>query len=128
MGIFFVSICSILGFILSLYVAIKSKSISKELKEISTKKIYACERTTLIKHFEGYRMSIIEDGNRNPTMRHNLLTEVYAFEKQYFLLLNCIDKITLVCFKGQLKRQKPNYNKICTYIDYFVAKFNVKEE
>lgn len=125
---FIVSMCGILGFFLSIYLTIKSKSISRELKELTAKKIFNKNRSVLIEHFMGYQMSIIEDDNKTPTLRHNLLAEVYNFEEQYKTLLGFKDKFTIALLKHQLKSRAPNYEKINTYIDYLVAKFKIKEE
>lgn len=125
---FLVSCAGILGFLLSIYLSIKSNSISKQLKIISAKKEYNMEREIFSNRFKGHRSSIIDDNNHSRQLIHLILEDVYSLETKYTEILRINDKIKLIILKHQANSKKPNFEKICGCFDYLIARLQIKED
>lgn len=112
---------------LSIYLIIKSASISQTIKRIEAKQSYNKERKILLDAFKGYRDSIVLDGNQSTDLRHRLLTDTYKFAKKYKEIITIYENFILFQLRFQLKSSKPKYDKIPIFLDYLIARFDIKE-
>ncbi len=122
------SISSLLGFILSVWLLIKSESITKTLKVMSQKKDYNKKSNFFSDRFSGFKSSILEDNDRSSQLFHRILEEIYQVEKEFHTIFSIRDKYTFLLIKYELKRKPPNVEKICFHLDYIIGRLRVKED
>ncbi len=76
-----------------------------------------------------YKTSILDDGIYSNTLLHSILQEIYTIENKFPTVFSSLrDKKTFILLKWQLKRKKHNFEKICIYLDYLIARLNIKED
>ena len=123
-----VSLSGIFGFILSVWLLIKSNSINKTLKIISQKEDYNKNRNLFADRFSGFKDSILQDNDHSSRLFHSILEDVYRVEKEFHSIFSIHDKWTFLLIKHELKKDSRNIQKICTYLDYVTARLRIKED
>lgn len=128
--VFFVSISSILGLFISVYLIYKSSSIAKILNHMTTAKDYNTSRTQFIERFKGYKASILKDDVKTKLLVHDILEDIYKFEVQYKSLLSKSELFKIYFFKLYLRKtfNKLNFDKICNNLDFLIGRFHKREE
>ncbi|GAA0735615.1 hypothetical protein [Clostridium oceanicum] len=128
--LFAVSLSSLLGFMLSIYVTYKSHNISKILKRMETIQAYNESKTQFAERFKGYKDSILKDNLNTRQILHSILEDIFKFEIQYRILLSKTDFIKLFFIKFYLKKKfkKVNFDKVCNYLDFLIGRCYKKEE
>ncbi len=126
--IFVVSLSSFLGFMLSVWLLIKSHSINKTLKIISQQEVYNTNSKLYADRFSGFKESILIDGDNSSSLFHRILEDIYRVEKEFHSLFSLREKLTFLLLKHELKKKTKNTDKICTYLDYFIGHLRIKED
>ena len=127
---FFGTVASIVGLAVTILVALKTKSINKQLKEIQIKKRYNETRKLYNDELKAALKSILDDKVTQPSFIKSLLKTVREYENLYGDLLSLIDKYHIQRLKKEL--EKPNseidFNKVSNEIAYLTARLVITEE
>lgn len=128
--ILFISICSIAGFLLSIYLTVKSHNIAKILEKMSMAKDYNKKRIFYIDRLKGFKTSILEDNIRTSTILHNISEDIYSFETLYKPLLTKRDTFEIWKLKFYLRKKpaKIDFDRVCFELDYLIGRFHKKED
>lgn len=120
----------IIGFILTIFVSIKTKKISKILKYNDVISTYNSERLGYQKAFEGHRKSIIDDNIKTNDILKDILKNVESYRLKFDEILSIKEKIDLYLFKKLLKKEANNvdYNKVCNYLAILSGRLSKKEK
>jgi len=112
------SLCGIIGFILTIFVAIRTSKISKILKRNEITSQYNKERLAFQNTFEGHRKSITVDGMRSKKLLTDILKNVEAYRAKFSEILSWREKVRLSLFIRQLKKEpeQADYNLISNYL------------
>lgn len=112
------SLCGILGFVLTIVVAVRTAKINKILRYNEITSRYNRERLKFQKIFEGHRMSITEDQIHTKQLLTDILKDVEAYRVQFSEILSWCEKIRLALFIRQLKKEpkRIDYNLISNYL------------
>lgn len=114
---------------MSVWLLAKSSSIAKTLKVLSQKNEFNAKRELYSDRLTAYKTSILEDGIYSNTLLHSILQEIYTIENKFPTIFSSFrDKKTFVLIKWQLTKKHHNFEKICTYLDYLIARLNIKED
>lgn len=128
--LFWASISSILGLLLTIYLIHKSTNIVKVLKLMSISKDYNKNRNEYIKRFKIYKISIIDDNVKTKSIVHDILEAIYKFENQYGILFSKFELFRIYQIKNYLKQDfsKVDFDIICFKLDYLIGRFNKRED
>lgn len=124
------SFCGIVGFLLTVIVAIRTDKISRILKHNALTSQYNKERKAYQNIFEGHRASITEDGIRSDKLLKDILKSVEEYRVKFDILFSWLEKIMIYFFIKELKKEAriANWNKICNYLAIFSGRLSKKEE
>ena len=125
-----VSICSILGFILTVVVTIRTAKISRILQFNDAANEYNKERQAFQKAFDGHRSSILEDNNKSDKLLKDILALVESYDLKFHKLLSARERFVLWRFKKTLmgKSEKVDFNSVCNYLAKLSGRLSKKEE
>lgn len=124
-----VSIFTIVGTIVSIFVLLKSNSISKVLLKNNQSIDFDKQKNKLITDFTAYRDNFLED---NFTINKKLISEIrvklLTYKKNFNSLLGLRDKFIIWKTLRLLKQtdESLNLNDLCLCLDNLLAKFNIK--
>ncbi len=123
------SIMGIAGFILTVFVSIRTAKISRILKYNQVTGQYNRERLGFQQTFEGHRKSIIEDDIKSDKLLKDILQNVEEYKIKFDEILSFKEKTTLSMFIRLLKKEshKVNYNKVCNYLATLSGRLSKKE-
>jgi len=121
---------SILGLVLTIIVALKTKSIGKQLNEMRIKKRYNETRTLYNAKLKAALKSILDDDITQPSFIKELLQTVREYENLYGDLLSATDKFHIRRLKKELEKPNPqiNFNLVTNDITYLTARLVITEE
>lgn len=124
------TLCTIVGFILTLFVSMRTSKISKILKYNETTSTYNRKRKSFQETFEGHRKSITEDNIHSDKLLKDILKNVEEYDAQFSNILSIKDRIILWSFKRILRKESQfvNYNKVCNYLATLSGRLSKKEE
>lgn len=124
------SIAGIVGFVLTIFVSIRTEKITKILKYNQITSQYNKERAGYKKAFQGHIESIINDGIQTDAILKNILQNVEEYRLKYGEILPIKEKITLFFFIRQLKKKASDvdFNKIANYLAKLSGRLSKKEE
>lgn len=124
------SLAGIVGFVLTIFVTIRTANISKILKYNDTTNLYNRERTAFKKVFEGHKQSIIEDGIKTDAILKSILQNIEEYRMKFSEILPLWEKITLWNFVRLLKKDasKVDFNKVCNYLSTLSGRLSKKED
>lgn len=119
----------IIGFILTIFVSVKTKKISKILKYNDVISTYNSERTAYQNTFEGHRKSIIDDNIKTNVILKDILKNVEGYRVKFYEILSLREKIDLHLFKKLLKKEANDvdFNKVCNYLAALSGRLSKKE-
>lgn len=119
----------IIGFILTIFVSVKTKKISKILKYNDVISTYNSERIGYQNTFEGHRKSIIDDNIKTNVILKDILKNVESYRVKFYEILSLREKISLYFFKILLKRDAKDvdFNKVCNYLSILSGRLSKKE-
>lgn len=125
-----VSLTGILGFILTVFVSIRTNKISKILKYNQITSQYNKERLAFQKSFLGHSASITVDGNKTEKLLKEILAQVESYRIKFKYILSLREKITLFFFIRILKKEvrQVNWNSVCNYLAKLSGRLSKKEE
>lgn len=128
--IFIGTIASIIGLILTIAVALKTKSISKQLNEMRIKKRYNETKTLYNAELKAALKSILDDEVTQPSFIKQLLQTVREYENLYSDLLSLRDKFHIYRLKKELEKpnSKINFNLVTNDITHLTARLVITEE
>lgn len=112
------SLCGIMGFILTIVVAIRTAKTNKILRYNKVTSQYNKERLAFQNMFEGHRISITVDELHSKQLLTDILKNTEAYRVQFSEILSWYEKIRLAMFIRQLKKEpeQANYNLISNYL------------
>lgn len=124
------SLAGIIGFILTIFVTVRTAKISRILKYNDVTSLYNKERIAFKKTFEGHRQSIIEDRIETDTILKNILQNVEEYHAKFSEILSIREKITLWFFSRLLKKKSSDvdFNKVCNYLAILSGRLSKKED
>lgn len=125
-----VSLTGIIGFVLTIFVSIRTSKISKILKHNQLTDQYNKERQAFQRTFEGHRNSITVDGLRSNKLLKDILQNVEAYRAKFGEILSPSDRFSLFKFSLLLRKEtdKVNYNKVCNYLALLSGRLSKKED
>ena len=128
--IFIISITGLVGFLITIYLSFKTKSISRTLRNISIAKDFNKERNLSIARLEGFSTNLSEDieSVSLSTIRFELHREVKVLYSRYRLLLSLREKCTFIIFIKTLSRKNLNPEKTILHINNTIAILSNKKE
>ena len=124
------TLVSILGFILTVFVSIRTAKISKILKYNQITSQYNKERLAFQKTFIGHRNSIVEDNIRSDKLLKDILENIEEYRAKFGEIMSIWEKFTLFMFVQLLKKEsdKVNYNTVCNYLAILSGRLSKKED
>ena len=125
-----VSLTGIIGFVLTIFVSIRTSKISKILKHNQLTSQYNKERLAFQRTFEGHRNSIIVDGLRSNKLLKDILQNVEEYRAKFGEILSPSDRFSLFKFSLLLRKEtdKVNYNKVSNYLALLSGRLSKKED
>lgn len=122
------SLLGIIGFLLTVFVAIRTSKISKILKYNRVTEAFNKERLSFQKTFEGHRKSIIEDDIKTDKILKDILKNVEAYRVKFNDILPISERIKLFFFIRLLKKKadKVDFNSVCNYLATFSGRLSKK--
>lgn len=125
-----VSLTGIIGFVLTIFVSIRTSKISKILKHNQLTSQYNKKRLAFQRTFEGHRNSIIVDGLRSNKLLKDILQNVEEYRAKFGEILSPSDRFSLFKFSLLLRKEtdKVNYNKVCNYLALLSGRLSKKED
>lgn len=126
----FVSIFSLLGFLLTVFVAIRTNKISKIIHYNKVTEQYNEERLSFQKSFEGHRITIIKDNIKSDLILKDILRQVEEYRVKFDVILTIKERITLFCFIRILKKESKevDWNIVCNYLAKLSGRLSKKED
>ena len=127
---FLVTISTVAGFFMTVYVFFKTKSISQILKIRKSKEKYNSLRKRYAERFQGYTDSITGDNDYGSILINSILTD---FNRLRQIDEAFEDKKEKRIIKSQIKIlekskiTKDDYKKITNNLSYFIARFSEEE-
>lgn len=124
------SLVGMLGFVLTIFVSIRTVKIAKILKYNQVTSQYNKERLAFRRTFEGHRKSIVEDGIRSNKLLKDILQNTEEYRVKFSEIMSLKEKITLFIFSQLLKKEteKVNYNKVSNYLSSLSGRLSKKED
>ena len=123
-----VSICSVVGFILTIIVTVRTAHISKIMRYNDITSAYNKQRQAFQRTFDGHRESIMQDGNKTDRLLKDILKNVEEYNSQFHDIMSLTEKITLWRFKNILKKdaEKVNFNVVCNFLAMLSGRLSKK--
>lgn len=124
------SLVGIVGFLLTIFVTVRTAKISKILKYNDVTSQYNQERKAFKKMFEGHRQSVTEDEIKTDAILKTILQNVEEYRAKFSEILSFREKITLWCFKRLLKRRasEVDFNEVGNYLATLSGRLSKKED
>ncbi len=124
------SLVGIIGFVLTVFVSIRTAKIGKILKYNQVTSQYNKERLGFQRTFEGHRKSIIEDDLKSDKLLKDILQNIEAYRTKFGEIMSFKEKTTLFLFSQLLKKksEKVDYNKVCNYLASLSGRLSKKED
>lgn len=124
------TLASIVGLVLTVFVTLKTKSISKQLNEIRTKQEYSKKQRIYVSKFNAYIKNILDDEIKRPSFYKNILKDVAECKIQFKDLFSISDKLLIwrILFHLQKEPHKINTNQLANDLGYLTARLTKKED
>jgi hypothetical protein len=127
--VFFGYIISFLGFILTIYVMIKTKNIDKRLADYKLVEQFNIEREMYIKTFRAFKTSLTDDNADIYKIKYDIYEETEKFKSHYHSIIGKLDKINIFYLCRTLKKEKNiKTNDVCNYLTKLLALLSNKKE
>ena len=125
-----VSLTGIIGFVLTIFVSIRTSKISKILKHNQLTSQYNKERLAFQRTFEGHRNSIIVDGLRSNKLLKDILQNVEEYRAKFGEIMSLSERYSLHNFSHILRKEtdKVDYNKVCNYLALLSGRLSKRED
>lgn len=109
------SLCGIIGFCLTILIALKTKKIEKVLHYNDVTVVYNKERSSYQKAFNGHMISIIDDKICSDKILKNILRDVESYRAKFNDILSLSEKFELWKFRMLLRKsaKEVDFNEIC---------------
>lgn len=122
-------IITVIGFLMTVYISIKTKSIHKRIAEYKVVSSFNKNRKKYQKTFEGYQNAISQDDVDIYKTKINMLNDVNTVREAYSKIWSWRQKLLLLCLKKELeKKEGINVNKICNWMSKLIAVLSVEME
>jgi len=128
--IFGLAAISVVGFVMTVYVSLKTKSISKILKLRKSKEKYNLQRHEYSERFQSYRDSILIDNNYNKAFINKILVDFHQLKNFRDMFNNKEKKI----IKSEIKKLEDknmttkDFKETTDNLAYFISRFNERED
>ncbi|MCM1263614.1 MAG: hypothetical protein NC313_12950 [Butyrivibrio sp.] len=129
----FTALCSIVtlvGFLITIYISLKTKSINQRLEVYKRTKEFNTKRKKYILTLEGYQKSLTEDGIDIYKIKINILNDINIINESFRTIMKVNQRIVVCRLKKELEKSKSiNTNRVCNLLSQIRAYMsNVKEE
>lgn len=124
------SLVGILGFILTVFVSIRTANISKILRSNQLTNQYNRERLAFQKAFIGHQKSILEDEIRTDKLIKDILQQVESYRTKFSEIMTLHEKLTVFRLIRLLKRRsdRADWNGICNCLALLSGRLSKKED
>jgi hypothetical protein len=124
------TLTGIIGFILTIFVSIRTSKINKILKHNQLTSQYNKERLAFQKTFEGHRNSIIADGLHSNKLLKDILQNVEEYRAKFGEIMSLSERYSLHNFSHILRKEtdKVDYNKVCNYLALLSGRLSKRED
>ena len=125
-----VSLTGIIGFVLTIFVSIRTSKISKILKHNQLTSQYNKERLAFQITFGGHRNSIIADGLHSNKLLKDILQNVEEYRAKFGEIMSLSERYSLHNFSHILRKEtdKVDYNKVCNYLALLSGRLSKRED
>lgn len=127
---FIVSITGLIGFIMTIFVAIRTKKIDVKLEHITAAKSYNRNKVKYREKFKGHKASIDNSGLSRGLVT-DILADFYSFREQYKIILSYPEKfkINFVIIKYlESNYYKLDSHKINQHLAYIIGRLSKEEK
>ncbi len=100
------NITSLIGFGMTIYVSLKTKSIDKRIQEFKSTKDFNRKRTQHINSLKTYQTSLIEDNVDIYKIRTNMLNDINVIYESYRYIFKFSQKVIIYRVRKQLEKRK----------------------
>lgn len=124
------SLVGILGFLLTVFVSIKTSNINKILKYNQITNKYNKERLGFQRAFSGHQKSILEDEIRTDKLIKDILQQVESYRTKFWGIMPFRERLTVYRLIYLLKRKsnKANWNGICNCLAALSGRLSKRED
>lgn len=124
------TLASIVGLVLTVFVTLKTKSISKQLNEIRTKQTYNRRRNNYASKFKAYTQNLLDDHIARPSFYKEILNDVAECQIQFKSLFSFKDKFLIKRLIYNLKKESEHIdiNKLANDLSCLAARLTKKED
>lgn len=127
---FFTFICgmiTIIGFLMTVYISVKTKSIHKRIIEYKQIEKYNENRISYIKSLKGYQTALIDGGNIRK-VKLNILNDINIVRENYRNMFGIVQRIAIWRLTKELEKDKPIKEKVCNGLSKVIAVISVEKE
>lgn len=123
------SICGIFGFILTIFVSVRTSHISKILNRNNVADTYNKKRGSYQKSFNGHISSIVKDEIHTNQILKNILKDTTAYYEEFNVLLPFNEKIKFKSFFRMIKKEAKDvdFNAVTNFLTVLAGKLEKKE-
>lgn len=123
------SITSLIGFAMTIYVSIKTKSIDRRIEELNSTKYFNRSRKSYITSLKTYQTSLVEDNIDINKIKMDILNDVNVIIESYQLILNYKQRRTITRLRRKLQKKNiKDKNRICNLLSEIIAYLSNKKE
>lgn len=125
----FCSITSLIGFAMTIYVSLKTKSIDKKIIELNLAKDFNKRRKNHIVSLKSYQTSLLEDKVDINIIRANILNDINIIYESYKSILKLYQRVTIIILIKRLEKEKiTDVNSLCNLISKVIAYMSNNKE
>lgn len=126
---FICGVVTIIGFLLTVYISIKTKNIHRKITEYKKTEQFNKDRRKNLKTIMGYQKALIQDNADIYKVRINILNDINIIGEIYSDIFKFPQKWLFWCLKRELKKsEKIDVNKVCNKMSELIAKLSVEKE
>lgn len=124
------SLTGIIGFILTIFVSIRTFKISKVLKHNEITSLYNREHMAFKNTFEGHRQSILKDSIKTDAILKDILQNVEEYHSKFDEIIHLRERFILWRFSRLLKKKatEVDFNDVCNYLAMLSGRLSKKED
>lgn len=126
---FVCGVITVIGFVITIYISVKTKSIHKRIHQYKSAQIFNKRRKQYISTLKGYQNAIFADDVDIHNNKMNLLNDINIIGEAFDDILPFKHKILLWRLRRELEREKIiSKNKVCNLISKIIAFLSKEKE
>lgn len=123
------SITSLIGFVMTIYVTIKTKSIDKKMLEYKLIQHFNRKRSQYINTLQSYQTSLLEDDVDIDKIKTNILNDINIIYESYSYIFKLSQKFTIYRLRKELEKSEGlDTNYICNLLSKVIAYLSKNKE